>query len=141
MWLPLRSYIVDLSQSNEGGINLRELKFRVWDKVTMKMFKPQAISFDINNSVPFAVSVPGKSWEPVEKFELLQWTGFSDENGIDAYEADLVQISSDIYRIIWNETLATYELEKLGSSLRCNISAITSGSVIGNVFQNGNLYL
>ncbi|WP_425800868.1 YopX family protein [Desulfitobacterium sp. Sab5] len=118
---------------------MRELKFRVWDKVTMKMFKPQAISFDINNSVPFAVSVPGKSWEPVEKFELLQWTGFSDENGIDAYEADLVQISSDIYRIIWNETLATYELEKLGSSLRCNISAITSGSVIGNVFQNGNL--
>lgn len=118
---------------------MKELKFRVWDKVVRKMFKPQAISFDINSSVPFAVSVPGRSWEPIVKFELLQWTGFSDKSGIDAYEADLVQISSDIYRIVWNETLATFELEELRSSLRCNISAITSGSVIGNVFQNGDL--
>jgi len=119
---------------------LRELKFRVWDKVMKKMFKPQAISFDIQSSVPFAVSVPGRSWEPVGKFELLQWTGFSDENGIDVYEADLVQLSSDIYKIVWNKTLATFELEELGSSSRCNISAITSGGVIGNEFQNGILY-
>lgn len=119
---------------------MRELKFRVWDKVMKKMFKPQAISFDIQSSVPFAVIVPGKSWEPVGKFELLQWTGFSDENGIDVYEADLVQISSDIYKIIWNQTLATFELAELGSSSRCNISAITCGGVIGNEFQNDNLY-
>lgn len=125
----------------EGGIDLRELKFRVWDKVRKKMFKPQAISFDINSSDPFAVSVPGKSWEPVGKFELLQWTGFSDKNGIDVYEADLVQISSDTYSIVWNETLATFELVKLGSSLRCNINTITSGSVIGNEFQKSDLYL
>ena len=105
------------------------------------MFKPQAISFDINSSMPFAVSVPGKSWEPAGKYELLQWTGFSDENGIDVYEADLVQISSNIYSIVWNETLATFELAELGSSLGRNISAITSGSVIGNEFQNGKLYL
>ncbi|OPX87897.1 MAG: YopX protein [Pelotomaculum sp. PtaB.Bin104] len=119
---------------------MRELKFRVWDKVMMKMFKPQAISFDIKSSVPFAVSVHGRSWEPVGKFELLQWTGFSDKNGIDVYEADLVQISSDIYKIVWNETLATFELVELRGSSRCNISAITSGSVIGNEFQNDNLY-
>lgn len=119
---------------------MRELKFRVWDKVTKKMLKPQALSFDIQSSVPFAVSVPGKSWEPVRKFELLQWTGFCDENGIDVYEADLVQISSDIYKIIWNQTLATYELVKLGSSSSCNIGAITSGgAVIGNEFQNHGL--
>lgn len=81
------------------------------------------------------MSVPGRSWEPVGKFELLQWTGFSDENGIDVYEADLVQISSDIYKIVWNETLATFELEGLGSSSRCNIKTITSGGVIENEFQ------
>lgn len=119
---------------------MRGLKFRVWDKVTMKMFKPQAISFDINSSVPFAVRVPGRPWEPVGKFELLQWTGFSDENGIDVYEADLVQILSDIYKIVWNETQACFELAELRGSSRCNISAIKSGRVIGNEFQNGNLY-
>jgi len=115
---------------------LRELKFRVWDKVKEKMLKPQAISFDTQSSVPFAVSVPGRSWEPIGKFELLQWTGFSDGNGIDAYEGDLVKISSIIYKIIWNETLATFELLELESSTSLNISTITRGGVIGNEFQN-----
>ena len=119
---------------------MRELKFRVWDKVKEKMLKPQAISFDTQSSVPFAVSVPGRSWEPIGKFELLQWTGFSDENGIDVYEGDLVKISSVIYKILWNETLATFELVELGSSSRRNISTIACGGVIGNEFQNANLY-
>ena len=119
---------------------MRVLKFRVWDKVKAKMLKPQAISFDMQSSDPFAVSVPGRSWEPIGKFELLQWTGYSDENGIDVYEGDLVKISSVIYKIIWNETLATFELVELGNSLRRNISTITCGSIIGNEFQNDNLY-
>ena len=115
---------------------MRELRFRVWDKVKEKMFKPQAISFDTQSSVPFAVIVPGRSWEPIGKFELLQWTGFSDQNGIDVYECDLVRISSVIYKIIWNETLATFELVELVSSSRANISTIKCGGVIGNEFQN-----
>ena len=119
---------------------MRELKFKVWDKVKEKMFKPQAISFDTQSSVPFAVIVPGRSWEPIGKFELLQWTGFSDENGMNVYEGDLVKISSVIYKIIWNETLATFELSELGSSSRRNISTIAGGGVIGNEFENANLY-
>jgi len=119
---------------------LRELKFRVWDKVKEQMLNPQAISFDTQTSVPFAVSVPGKSWEPVGKYELLQWTGLSDQNGIDVYEGDLVKISSIICKTVWNDTLATFELVELESSSIRNISTITSGGVIGNEFQNAKLY-
>jgi YopX protein. len=104
-----------------------------------KMFKPQAISFDIQKSVPFAVSVPGRSWEQIGKFELLQWTGFSDENGTDVYEGDFVKISSVIYKAIWNETQAVFELIELGSSSKCEINLVARGSVIGNQFQNPNL--
>ncbi|MHB8126468.1 MAG: YopX family protein [Desulfitobacteriaceae bacterium] len=118
---------------------MREIKIRVWDKVMKKIYKPQAISFDTQKSVPFAVSVPGRSWEPIGKFELLQWTGFSDENGIDVYEGDLVNISSIIYKVIWNETQATFELVEFGSSSRGEINTVAWGSVIGNEFQNANL--
>src|SRR5680860_1793977 len=109
---------------------LRELKFRVWDKVKEKMLKPQAISFDTQSSVPFAVTVPGKSWEPIGKFELLQWTGFSDQNGMDVYEADLIKISSVIYKVIWNEALAIFELIEQGSSSMRDLNAVTCLSLI-----------
>lgn len=118
---------------------MREQKFRVWDKVKEIMLKPQAISFDTQSSIPFAVSVPGKSWEPIGKFVLLQWTGFSDASGMDVYEGDFVKISSVICKITWNETLAAFELVELGVIVRRDISTISCGIVIGNEFQNPNL--
>lgn len=115
---------------------MRKLKFRVWDKVKEKMLKPQAISFDTQSSAPFAISVPGRTWESIGKFELLQWTGFTDENGNDVYEGDLIKIASVIYKIIWNETLTAFELVEPGSpSSKGDTCLITSGYVIGNEFQ------
>jgi len=120
---------------------LRELKFRVWDRIQGKMLKPQAISFDIQSSAPFAVSVPGRSWEPIGKYILLQWTGFSDSNGIEVYEGDLVKISSVVYKVIWNKTLANFELLELGSFSKLEITALAWSGVIGNEFQKDKLPL
>ncbi|MBC2721450.1 YopX family protein [Desulfosporosinus sp.] len=118
---------------------MREIKLRVWDRIQEKMLKPQAISFDTNSTSPFAVSVPGRSWEPIGKYILLQWTGFCDNNGTDVYEGDLVKISSAIYKVIWNKTLATFELLELGSFSKCEISAVECSIVIGNEFQRAHL--
>jgi len=118
---------------------LKELKFRVWDKVMEKMFKPQAISFDIQKSVPFAVSVPGRSWEQIGKFVLLQWTGLVDENGVDVYEGDFVKISSIVYMVIWNEIQAAFELIQLGSSAKQEINSVAKGIILGNKFEFANL--
>ncbi|EHQ87756.1 YopX family protein [Desulfosporosinus youngiae] len=118
---------------------MREQKFRVWDRIQEKMLKPQALSFDMQSSAPFAVSVPGRSWEPIGKYILMQWTGFSDSNGIEVYEGDLVRISSIIYKVVWNKTLATFELLELGSFSKCEISTVECSVVIGNEFQKSNL--
>jgi hypothetical protein len=115
---------------------LKEIKFRVWDKVRLKMFKPQAITFDIQTLTPFAVSVPGRSWEPAEKFELLQWTGLSDADGADVYEDDFIKILSVIYKVIWNKSMARFELVEPGSSLNRNISDVGLGNIVGNPYQN-----
>lgn len=118
---------------------MRPLKFRVWNKVSRKMHNPQAISFDIQSCDPFAVSVPGKSWDPVGKYELLQWTGLADADGLDVYEADLVLVSSEVYKVHWNESQASFELNALGSSSQKDVSVIPSSKVIGNMYQNENI--
>ncbi|WP_407314210.1 YopX family protein [Desulfosporosinus sp. SB140] len=115
---------------------MKEIKFRVWDKVRQKMFKPQAISFDTQTLAPFAVSVPGCSWEPAEKFDLLQWTGLSDAKGSNVYEGDIINISSVIYQVIWNKSIAGFELVEAGSSLKRNIIDVGIGEIVGNPYQN-----
>lgn len=115
---------------------MKEIKFRVWDKVREKMFKPQAISFNTQTLLPFAVSVPGRSWEPAEKFVLLQWTGLSDDKGTDVYEGDYIKISSMIYKVIWNSSTASFDLVKPGTSLNRSISDVGNGYIVGNQYQN-----
>ena len=115
---------------------MKEIKFKVWDKVKQKMYQPQAISFDTQTLTPFAVSVPGRSWEPAGKFELLQWTGLSDANGSDVYKDDFIKISSKIYKVLWNQTNAKFELIEPGSSLIRSISDVGIGDIVGNLYQN-----
>ncbi|MGC7872143.1 YopX family protein [Desulfosporosinus sp. SYSU MS00001] len=115
---------------------MKELKFRVWDKVRQKMFKPQAISFDTQTLAPFAVSVPGRSWEPAEKFDLLQWTGLSDAKGSNVYEGDVISISSVMYQVIWNKSIGGFELLEAGSSFKRNIIDVGIGEIVGDPYQN-----
>jgi hypothetical protein len=102
------------------------------------MYNPQAISFDIQSRDPFAVSLPGKSWDPVGKYELLQWTGLRDAEGTDVYEADLVFIHSEIYFVHWNEDFASFELKAWRGSSQRDMSMVTSGKVIGNTYETEN---
>lgn len=113
-----------------------KLKLKVWDTIQHKMFKPQGITFDTATLAPFAVKVPGRSWEPVGKFEILQWTGLHDANGVDIFEGDYIKFSSDIYKAAWNETEACFELVGLLSSAKRNVNDIAIGYLAGNQFEN-----
>lgn len=119
---------------------MKEIKFKVWDTVRQCMFKPQGITFDAGSLALFAIKVPGRSWEPSGKFEVLQWTGLSDISGADIFEGDVVKISTSIYKVTWNKSSAGFCLSELKSSLTRTICDAVSGYVIGNQFENSNLY-
>jgi hypothetical protein len=118
---------------------MKELKLRVWDKVKHRMFKPLAITFDTQSLAPFAVSVPGRSWEPIHKYEILQSTGLSDQNGSEVYQCDLITISSTLYLVIWNEQTASFELQDVKNSSKRIVTDVIQGVIVGNQFENVEL--
>jgi len=121
-------------------LNMREIKFRVWDNLKQKMHKLQGMTFDARNSTPAALKLPGLTWRPIEEFELLQWVYLSDMNGVNVYEGDYIKISSTVYNVSWNETIVNFQLEELNGSLSRSIIDVTLGEIIGNIFENSDLY-
>ncbi|HEY8890567.1 MAG TPA: YopX family protein [Clostridium sp.] len=119
---------------------MREIKFRVWDNLKQKMHKLQGMTFDARNSTPAALKLPGLTWRPIEEFELLQWVYLSDMNGVNVYEGDYIKISSTVYNVSWNETIVNFQLEELNGSLSRSIIDVTLGEIIGNIFENSDLY-
>ena len=58
---------------------MREIKFRAWDKNLKKFHYPDLW----DNSMP-------SNWR--YWYELNQWTGLKDQNGIEIYEGDIIEI-------------------------------------------------
>lgn len=115
---------------------MKELKLKALDKTKNEVFVIHGISFDIKTLAPSSVKVKGQSWEPAEKFELLQWTGLTDSCGNDVYEGDIITISSTSYKVVWNEAEASFELIDLGRSLKLRISDVTFGTITDNMFKD-----
>jgi len=119
---------------------MREIKFRVWDSLKQKMHKLQGMTFDTRSLTPSALKLPGLTWRPIEEFELLQWVYLSDMNGVNVYEGDYIKISSTVYNASWNETIVNFQLEELNGSLSRSIIDVTLGDIVGNKFENSDLY-
>lgn len=112
---------------------MKELKMKAWDKVKKEVFIIHGISFDIKSLAPSSIKVKGQSWEPAEKFQLLEWTGFEDSCGADVYEGDFIRISDILYQVVWNEAEACFELQASEDSSKRSISDITLGILTQSV--------
>ena len=104
------------------------------------MHKLQGMTFDAQSSIPSALKLPGLTWRPTEEYELLQWVYLSDNNGVNVYEGDYIKISSTIYLVVWSETLVNFQLEELEGSLNRSILDVPLGTIVGNKFENADLY-
>lgn len=110
---------------------MRELKFKAWDNSKQQMHKLQGMTFDAKSSIPSDLKLPGLPWRPIQEYELLQWVYLSDKNGVDVYEGDYIEISSTVYCVVWNESIVTFQLQQLESTVTRSILDVPQGTIVG----------
>ncbi|WP_300562729.1 YopX family protein [Companilactobacillus sp.] len=72
---------------------MREIKFRAWDKDMERIVN--VLDIDLKDKwVQLDVTY---DWDKFDDVELMQYTGKTDENGVDIYDGDVVEVDIQEY--------------------------------------------
>ena len=145
---------------------MRDIKFRAWGKVNKEMLHWQP-NYDIGIRALFAngnllVNHPEQTSDmdfelysddkPKENFELMQFTGLKDRNGVDIFEGDIVTADTKEPRIMNWPCRGFIEFINWGFSINVGKQSLDNENdyyahfwthenfeVIGNIYQNPEL--
>jgi len=119
----------------------REIKFRAWDKDAEQMLAVDAIAL-AENVFEWGAGITDQhnDFHSMADIELMQFTGFHDENGVEIYEGDIIDFDrrewggdDNIHKVSWDAQEGAWSWGG-GSS-----SDMEWRTVIGNVFENPEL--
>jgi hypothetical protein len=120
-----------------GGLEVREIKYRAWEKSLKQMIPVDNIDFEkrmINTE---------SAWRMFDEIQLMQYTGIKDKNDKEIYEGDVIHCDGylNLYAV-WDEEnarfafLCTDWVVTQGQPIRPHIS---SYYIIGNIYENPEL--
>ncbi len=118
-----------------GWIEVREIKFRAWEKSLQEIIPVHDIDFSSRQ-----INTNG-AWRLFNEVELMQYTGLHDKNGKEIYEGDIVRTSPiDRPMIVkWDDKSASICITNLEGRILCASIAWEVWVVIGNIYQNPGL--
>lgn len=130
---------------------MREIKFRVYNKHTKKMYEVEWLSFRHNLLIVSA----NEDWERNQKlsdFELMQYSWLKDQDGKDIFEGDIITTTVQHQSvckgatmvIVWDDTELCFFAEYIQHLnqkwyLRLRVTANKKFKIIGNIYENPEL--
>ncbi len=129
---------------------MREIKFRAWSSERKEMAEVENINFK-GNAV-YLISKYLRLVANLDETELMQFTGLQDENGVDIYEGDIINLSYEYFDGHFRDNEIVGKVYFEGSSFRMSYKKydeirewridepeILSIEVIGNIYENPEL--
>lgn len=116
---------------------MREIKFRIWDKVNKAMVKVVEMDF-FRRRMYFTADNKYYSERSLDDVILMQYTGLKDKNREEVYEGDIVK---NDYRGIGTVSICETDAYLVKNNLKqiCYPLQNVKVEVIGNIYENPEL--
>ncbi|MFR2528735.1 MAG: YopX family protein [Clostridium paraputrificum] len=125
---------------------MKEIKFRAWDKELNRMC--DVIQLGVRDIIVNSIEEDGISgFLPIDRFEIMQYTGLKDKNGTEIYEGDIVKYTSELENGIFEVKYGKCRF--YGLWIEANFMGIATDlfylgcsnelEVIGNIYENPEL--
>jgi uncharacterized phage protein (TIGR01671 family) len=115
---------------------MREIKFRVWDEKHKDFVKSPILVR--NDGLIFSEYVGGGT--PQKNLILMQYTGLKDKKGKEIYEGDQIRCDGHSWEEKFDAIVEFGRCQFRESRMNTNLSDIVSIEVIGNIYENPNLF-